>query len=80
MKDIKVLESNLEKYIDELNKLWEKDYKEWKKCNKHYTYGFDSYYANEIGIARRKRMAILRTHINNIRININQIKMRNMNH
>ena len=70
MKDIELLKQNLKLYTDEMIKLCHEDYKEWKRDCRDYAS------SNE----RRKRINELFSHIQNIKININQINMRNMNH
>ena len=70
MKDIELLKQNLKLYTDEMIKLCHEDYKEWKRDYRNYASG------NE----RRKKINELFSHIQNIKTNINQINMRNMNH
>ena len=70
MKNIELLKRNLKLYTDEMIELCHEDWEKYKRDHRDYASG------NE----RRKRINELFSHIQNIKININQINMRNMNH
>ena len=72
MKDIKILEQNLSKYLQEYHLLGLVDWNEFKN-------NLSNYLSDE-NVKRRKRMNELNVKIRNTQININQINMRNMNH